>query len=311
MTSSGPHRQRRWLRVLVGVVFVVVPIAVARESLDALRANHPAYPISLVMLLVAGVLLVGTGWRTRSAPKPGVTSRIERSAAAVGGLALAGTLLWLQPAVATDRAMVALTSDQAVTITDSRTQTVYEPAQGPDAGFVLYPGAKVDPRAYAVIARGIAEDGYRVVVPKCAFDIELLCQNVAERSITQDLPWAVGGHSLGGVAASSFASGGAADGLILLASYPVSDLSGVKGLDVVSISGSNDGLSTPADIEEHRDLLPKATRFVEIEGAVHSFFGDYGPQAGDGEPTISREAAQRRIISEATRLLAMLSDSAT
>jgi hypothetical protein len=32
---------------------------------------------------------------------------------------------------------------------------------------------------------------------------------------------------------------------------------------------------------------------------VHAFFGDYGDQRGDGEPTVSRQEAQARIV-EAT-----------
>ena len=34
---------------------------------------------------------------------------------------------------------------------------------------------------------------------------------------------------------------------------------------------------------------------MPIEGAVHAFFGDYGPQPGDGEPTISHDEARTQI----------------
>ena len=33
----------------------------------------------------------------------------------------------------------------------------------------------------------------------------------------------------------------------------------------------------------------------EIEGASHSSFGDYGPQAGDGTPTISDDDMRRQL----------------
>ena len=36
--------------------------------------------------------------------------------------------------------------------------------------------------------------------------------------------------------------------------------------------------------------------FTEVPGAVHAFFGDYGPQAGDGVPTTDRATAQRQIV---------------
>ena len=68
----------------------------------------------------------------------------------------------------------------------------------------------------------------------------------------------------------------------------------------VLVSGELDGLSTPADILESRAQLPPGTEFTEVPGAVHAFFGDYGPQAGDGTPTTSRPEAQRRIV-EATQ----------
>jgi hypothetical protein len=58
-------------------------------------------------------------------------------------------------------------------------------------------------------------------------------------------------------------------------------------------------LSTPADVDASRSQLPPGAVFTEVPGAVHAFFGDYGPQAGDGTPTTSRAEAQRRIV-EAT-----------
>ena len=42
---------------------------------------------------------------------------------------------------------------------------------------------------------------------------------------------------------------------------------------------------------------------AEIEGAVHSFFGDYGDQPGDGTPTIDREGAQDQIVAATLALL--------
>ena len=82
---------------------------------------------------------------------------------------------------------------------------------------------------------------------------------------------------------------GPVDGLVFWAAYPVADLSDRDDLAVASISGSEDGFSTPQDIADARDLLPADTTYTEIEGAIHAFFGDYGDQPGDGTPTISRE----------------------
>ncbi len=84
-------------------------------------------------------------------------------------------------------------------------------------------------------------------------------------------------------------------GLLLYASYPASDMSTTFTSDAMSISGSEDGLATPADIEESRALLPPESAFIEIDGAVHAFFGDYGPQPGDGTPTITQDDARAQI----------------
>ena len=122
--------------------------------------------------------------------------------------------------------------------------------------------------------------------------------------------WAVGGHSLGGVAAASFAAAepDLAEGLLLWASYPADDrLAGRDDLAVASISGSEDGFTTPTDVDDSRSDLPAGTTFVEVPGAVHSFFGDYGLQPGDGTPTTSRDQAQEAIVTASLALLEEIS----
>ncbi len=297
----------RWLRVVPGAVLVLVPLVVAATTWSALVANHPLYPLLLLAALLVGAWLVVSGVRAAAAPKPGAIRTTLRWAAAAGAIGLAATLFWLKPFVATPVALDALNADGPVAVTDTRSETTYEPAQPPTAGIVMYPGARVDPRAYAVLATAVAEQGYLVVVPKCPLDLELLCINAADEYVTDDIPWAVGGHSLGGVAASTYADAhDAVDGLVLWAAYPISDLSDRDDLAVASISGSEDGLSTPQDIADARDLLPADTAYTEIEGAIHAFFGDYGDQPGDGTPTISREDAQAQIVEATVALLASL-----
>ena len=115
---------------------------------------------------------------------------------------------------------------------------------------------------------------------------------------------------LGGVAASSFAADHPTnvDGLLLWASYPADDrLASTDELAVSSISGSEDGLTTPADVADSRADLPADTTFVEVPGAVHAFFGDYGDQPGDGQPTTSRATAQEAIVAASLDLMAKVS----
>ena len=66
-----------------------------------------------------------------------------------------------------------------------------------------------------------------------------------------------------------------------------------------SVSGSRDGLATPAKIAASRADLPADAGFTVVDGASHAQFGSYGAQPGDGIPTISDEQA-RTLISEAT-----------
>ena len=72
---------------------------------------------------------------------------------------------------------------------------------------------------------------------------------------------------------------------------------------MLSISGSNDGLTTPDKISASKALLPPDTGFATVEGGVHAFFGDYGEQPGDGEPGISRQEAQQQIAAESIRFM--------
>lgn len=212
----------------------------------------------------------------------------------IGGLIVAGIIaivVWSQVGVAAaePEPLAAVRADDRIVITDDSAGIVLAPASGEsEVGLVFIPGAKVDPWAYASKLSGlVAEDGLTVVITKpwlnlAFFDLRPLGSFT---SLAPDVDtWIVGGHSLGGVRSCMLAT--QADAIVLFASYCSTDISGT-GLPALSISGSEDGLSTPEDIEAARPKLPSDAEFVEIDGASHSSFGDYGLQAGDGTPTIS------------------------
>ena len=171
----------------------------------------------------------------------------------------------------------------------------------PTAGLVFSPGALVDARAYADLLRTVAEAGYLVVILKVPFGVAIAQIGQSAGPIA-DHPeitnWAVGGHSLGGVAASSFAADNpdTVSGLLLWASYPNGDLSAMTSLQVESIFGSNDPLATPADIEKSKANLPPDAMFTEIDGGIHAYFADYGEQSGDGQAGVDRETASAQIV---------------
>jgi pimeloyl-ACP methyl ester carboxylesterase len=206
-------------------------------------------------------------------------------------LGIVGIVIWSQVGVmaAEPEPLAEVRSNAAIEITDTDAGIVLAPAgESADVGLVYVPGAKVDPWAYADKLSGlVAEDGVTVVITKpwlnlAFFDLRPLSAFTGLATGVDG--WLVGGHSLGGVRACQLATD--ADGLALFGSYCASDLS-ASGLPVISVAGSEDGLSTPEKIADARHLLPDDAEMNEIEGASHASFGDYGPQPGDGTPTIS------------------------
>jgi pimeloyl-ACP methyl ester carboxylesterase len=188
-------------------------------------------------------------------------------------------------------------------------------AFGPDdhsassVGVILYPGAHVSADAYALLAQQLAkESGALVVVARVPLDLAFLNQDAAG-DVIEAYPdverWVVGGHSLGGAMAASFAEANpSVNGLLLWASRPSRDIDlSHKEIEVTSIHGSEDRLIESASIAEARTRLPSSAVYVEIEGANHYYFGDYGEQSDDGEPTISREEARAEIVRVSSDLI--------
>lgn len=172
-------------------------------------------------------------------------------------------------------------------------------AGGTGRGLVFIPGAKVDALGYvATLADTVVDDGVTVVITRPWLNLAFFDPRplTTFTDLAPDVEaWAVGGHSLGGVRACQLADD--ADALVLFASYCANDLS-ASDLPVLSLSGSRDGLSTPQKIADAAGMLPADTAFVEIPGAAHASFGAYGPQAGDGTPTIDRAEVERVIAAE-------------
>ena len=230
-------------------------------------------------------------------------------------LALVGFTIWAYtPLGPMPEAIAALQSDAQVQVETSPWLTFTPVGTQPTTGFVFYPGGRVDPRSYAPATRAIAEQGYLVTIVPMPFNLAVFGANRADDVLAahpEIANWAIGGHSLGGSMAVKylFDHPQTLDGLDLWASYPAGNnsLADRDDLAVVSISGTLDGLATPADIEASRPLLPASTRWVPIEGGNHAQFGWYGPQPGDGTATISREAQQEQIINETVQLLTQIS----
>ncbi|WP_350349028.1 alpha/beta hydrolase [Agromyces sp. G08B096] len=193
-------------------------------------------------------------------------------------------------------------TDDAVEITSTETGIVIAPVEGDTGeGLVFVPGAKVDPYAYLDKLAGVAEaSGLTVVITKPTLNLAFFDTRplAAFTALAPEVDrWYVGGHSLGGVRACQLAADEEAVGLILFGSYCATDLS-ESDLRVLSVSGTADGLSTPAKIDAASGLLPADAVFTELEGVNHADFGDYGAQPGDGASGVDDETA-RRLIAEA------------
>lgn len=158
-------------------------------------------------------------------------------------------------------------------------------------GFIFYPGGKVEYTAYAPLMKSLSEHDIFCVVVKMPFNLAVLNSNAASGIIAR-FPevqnWMIGGHSLGGVMAADFAvkNTDRISGLVLLASYPATDLSQSK-LSVLSIYGSQDQVLDISKLDEAKALMPADFTELIISGGNHGQFGDYGLQAGDGTATVS------------------------
>lgn len=194
---------------------------------------------------------------------------------------------------ADDAAVAAMSSAADVVVRQEGNTVAFIPDEA-KTGFIFYPGGKVEHTAYAPLMQGLAENGVLCVLAQMPMNLAVLDMNAAD-GITETYPqiesWYIGGHSLGGSMAASHAAKNASlyDGLVLLASYSTADLS-TSGLQVISIYGSEDGVLNMEKYAENKVNLSASFEENIIEGGCHAGFGSYGPQDGDGAPTITGEA---------------------
>jgi len=181
-------------------------------------------------------------------------------------------------------------------------------------GYIFYPGAFVDPRAYAPPLHEIAKAGYLAVVVKMPDDTAFSGIDRATDVIAQ-FPkikkWVIGGHSMGGVAASAYIRNNIDNnytkkmvGLAIWATYLGNaefDTINDATIKAVSIYGSNDGLASVGEIEAGKPYMPPKSEYIEIQGGNHTYFGWYDTspaplQPGDNPATITREEQQKQVI---------------
>jgi hypothetical protein len=223
-----------------------------------------------------------------------------------------GFVIWaLNPLQPTADALAALESDAKVTVTQTNDYVAFMPTgEAPTKAFVFYPGGHVDYRAYAAPLHKLAEQGYLAILLPVRLNLAFFDINAANRAIP-DFPeiqdWAVGGHSLGGVAASMYAArNDNLDGVVYWASYPADDSLKNSDMKFTSIYGTLDMGGMEA-FQSSASILPSDTQFVVIEGGNHSQFGNYGLQPGDNPATITWQEQQAQAVEATAKLLDSLS----
>ena len=168
--------------------------------------------------------------------------------------------------------------------------------KGNDTALIFYPGAKVEYSAYLPLMNQIASQGVDVYLVQMPFNLAFFGQNSADDIIKNSnySHYIMSGHSLGGVAASGYASKHDVDGLVLLAAYPSEEID----KPTLSIYGSEDKVLNLKSYNDAKPLIK--ANFTEhiINGGNHAQFGNYGLQKGDGNAGINSTLQQNETTSE-------------
>lgn len=199
-----------------------------------------------------------------------------------------------------------MASDTAVTVTETRQTITFQPTNPSTTGLIFYPGAMVEPTAYAPLARTMAEAGYLTLIVKLPWGTAPLASHEAQlwqttqahmAAASEVQQWVLSGHSRGAAIAARtvFEHEDSFAGLVLIGtSHPKEAAYSLANaqLPIAKIYATEDGLASPAEVEALRVYLPDAAEMVEIEGGNHAQFGYYGTQLGDSAATISRDRQQ-------------------
>jgi pimeloyl-ACP methyl ester carboxylesterase len=224
---------------------------------------------------------------------------------------------------ADSEARQAAVSDAHVTVTHAAGIWHFEPVgMATNPTLVFFPGALVDPRAYAPLAQAVARNGFQVLLVELprrgmfggAESLELRTRVKSALAFVGEFGSVVlGGHSRGAVVASAVAAGRPPTlvGLVLIGTSHPRDVD-LSGLDVpvTKIAGTRDGLATPAEVRGNASLLPPQTRWIWVDGGNHSQFGWYGFQPMDRRPRVSAAEQRSAMIDGVLELLRAASTAA-
>lgn len=239
-------------------------------------------------------------------------ARLRRAWVFTGASAGAIFIVWSLIAYrASGEGRAALESTSAVLVSDRDGYWEFQPKQPASVGLLFFPGALVDPAAYAPLARAVASRGYPVLLVRVprrgafggaeSHELSMRYQRALGETARSGGPrrWVVAGHSRGGVISANVLRTppeGIA-GLVLIGTSHPRDFSLAHlQLPVTQIYGTRDTIADMDKVVAARRNLPPSTTIVQIDGGNHSQFGSYGFQPGDWPATISRSEQQRLTV---------------
>ena len=145
---------------------------------------------------------------------------------------------------------------------------ILRPEVASGSALIFYPGAKVEYTAYLPILEKLRQNGIASVLMKMAFNMAIFSVNAADKAFDELSGidhWFIGGHSMGGAMAGSYAAGHQekVKGLVLLGAYIYGD---VAPKDALTVYGTLN-----ADLEKHIDYTDNV---VIIQGGNHAQIGE-------------------------------------
>ena len=192
---------------------------------------------------------------------------------------------------ASDTARSYLESDSVVNFKNAQHWYEFDNIENNENAIIFYSGGKVEDASYAELCSEISHQGIDVFLLKMPLYFPLLNIKGADKvvNVKEYKNVYLMGHSLGGTTAALYLKDTrySYKGIIFLASYANKKLN--DDYKCLSIYGSNDTVLNKKEYEKNKSNFPSGYKEVVIEGGIHSYFGDYGNQRGDGTPTITRD----------------------
>ena len=190
-------------------------------------------------------------------------------------------------------ARAALRSDARVVVTHADGYWSFLPRAPAAAGLIFFPGALVDPVAYAPMVHAVADAGYAALlieVPRRgafggASGPDVFARVHAATAATGLHRWVAAGHSRGGVITTNLVRDGFPGlvGAVLIGTTHPRDFSiAATSIAMTRVFGTRDTIADAYKQERTRGNLPLSTRIVRIDGGNHSQFGttDFNPATG-------------------------------